>query len=122
MASDLITLLSPNSLILFIIVFTRLTGMMASAPLFSTYPIPTKDDGLCDGAARLILEKSKDMNSFLMGCGLGQSESVKKAVKELIKNIKIPTVDPRKERDRLWGFLMLHAWNEFGNWCILLLL
>ena len=41
MALDLLSLLSPNSLILFLIVFTRLTGMMAGAPLFSTYPIPT---------------------------------------------------------------------------------
>ena len=41
MASDLLTLLSANNLILFVIVFTRLTGLMVSAPLFSTYPIPT---------------------------------------------------------------------------------
>ncbi len=41
MASDLLSLLSANSLVLFLIVFTRLTGMMAGAPLFSTYPIPT---------------------------------------------------------------------------------
>lgn len=40
MATDLLSLLSPNSLVLFIIIFTRLTGMMAGAPLFSTYPIP----------------------------------------------------------------------------------
>ena len=69
-----------------------ITSLAHHFPSVMTYPIPTNDDGLCDGAARLILEKSKDMNSFLMGCGLGQSESVKKAVKELIKNIKIPTV------------------------------
>ncbi len=41
MAADLLTLLSPNNIIIFIIVFTRLAGMLASAPLFSTYPIPT---------------------------------------------------------------------------------
>lgn len=42
MASDLLTLLSPNSIIIFIMIFTRLAGMIASAPLFSTYPIPTQ--------------------------------------------------------------------------------
>ncbi len=40
MPIDLLTLLSPNNLVLFIIVFTRLTGMMTGAPLFATYPIP----------------------------------------------------------------------------------
>jgi flagellar biosynthesis protein FliR len=40
MPADLIVLLSPKNIIMFIIVFTRLSGMMASAPLFSSYPIP----------------------------------------------------------------------------------
>lgn len=37
---DLYTLLSPKNLILFVVVFTRLSGMVSSAPLISTYPIP----------------------------------------------------------------------------------
>lgn len=40
MPIDLLALLSPRNLILFVIVFTRLSGMMTSAPLLSTYPIP----------------------------------------------------------------------------------
>jgi len=40
MPTDLLALLSPTNLILFIIVFTRLSGLMVSAPLISTYPIP----------------------------------------------------------------------------------
>lgn len=40
MPIDLITLLSPKNLILFVVVFTRLSGLMTSAPLISTYPIP----------------------------------------------------------------------------------
>lgn len=40
MPIELISLLSPTNLILFVIVFTRLSGMMVSAPLISTYPIP----------------------------------------------------------------------------------
>ena len=40
MPTDLLVLLSPHNLILFIVVFTRLGGLMTSAPLFSTYPIP----------------------------------------------------------------------------------
>lgn len=42
MPTDLLVLLSPKNLILFVVVFTRLGGLMASAPLFSTYPIPTQ--------------------------------------------------------------------------------
>lgn len=40
MPTDLLTLFSPTNLILFVIIFTRLSGLMASAPLLSTYPIP----------------------------------------------------------------------------------
>jgi len=40
MSTDLLTLLSPKNIILFIVVFTRLGGMMTSAPIFATYPIP----------------------------------------------------------------------------------
>ncbi len=40
MPTDLLILLSPKNLILFILVFTRLGGLMTSAPMFSTYPIP----------------------------------------------------------------------------------
>lgn len=40
MPIDLISLLSPQNLVLFIVIFTRLSGMITSAPLISTYPIP----------------------------------------------------------------------------------
>ncbi len=40
MPENLLVLLSPRNLVLFIVVFTRLGGLMTSAPLFSTYPIP----------------------------------------------------------------------------------
>ncbi len=40
MPVDLIALLSPTNLILFIVVLTRLSGLMTTAPLISTYPIP----------------------------------------------------------------------------------
>lgn len=40
MPTDLIALLSPTNLVLFVIVFTRLGGMITSAPLISKYPIP----------------------------------------------------------------------------------
>jgi len=42
MPTELLVLLSPKNLILFIVVFTRLGGLMTSAPLFSTYPIPNQ--------------------------------------------------------------------------------
>lgn len=40
MPTDLISLLSPQNLIIFVVVLTRLSGMMSSAPLISVYPIP----------------------------------------------------------------------------------
>jgi len=40
MPTDLLSLLSSTNLILFVIVFTRLSGLMTTAPLISTYPIP----------------------------------------------------------------------------------
>lgn len=40
MPTDLIALLSPTNLVLFVIVLTRLGGMITSAPLISKYPIP----------------------------------------------------------------------------------
>ncbi len=42
MAADLLTLLSPSNIVIFIMIFTRLAGMISSAPLFSTYPIPAQ--------------------------------------------------------------------------------
>lgn len=42
MPIDLITLLSPKNLILFVVVFTRLSGFMSSAPMLSVYPIPVQ--------------------------------------------------------------------------------
>lgn len=40
MSTELLNLLSAGNIIIFIIVFTRVSGMLASAPLFATYPIP----------------------------------------------------------------------------------
>lgn len=42
MPTDFLVLLSPKNIIFFIIVFTRLSGMVASVPLLSTYPIPVQ--------------------------------------------------------------------------------
>lgn len=40
MPIDLMSLLSPTNLVLFVIIFTRLSGLMASIPMISSYPIP----------------------------------------------------------------------------------
>lgn len=40
MQPNLLTLLSPANIIIFILVFTRISGMIFSMPLLSTYPIP----------------------------------------------------------------------------------
>jgi len=42
MPTDLLALLSPQNLIVFVIVLTRLTGMMSTSPLLDTYPIPVQ--------------------------------------------------------------------------------
>lgn len=42
MQPDLMTLLSPKNIVVFVIIFTRIGGLLASAPLFSTYPIPAQ--------------------------------------------------------------------------------
>lgn len=40
MSFDLASLLSPRNIILFVVVFTRLSGLMTTIPLLSTYPFP----------------------------------------------------------------------------------
>ena len=40
MQPNLLTLLSPANIIIFVIIFTRISGMLFSMPLISTYPIP----------------------------------------------------------------------------------
>ena len=40
MDTSLLAIFTPLKIILFIAVFTRISGLLASAPLFSTYPIP----------------------------------------------------------------------------------
>ncbi len=61
-------------------------------PSVMTFGLPTENGELCENAATLIIEKSKDMSALLIGCGLGKSKMTKKAVLELIKNVKIPMV------------------------------
>lgn len=40
MPTDLLTLLSPKNILIFVLVITRISGLLLSAPLFSTFPIP----------------------------------------------------------------------------------
>ncbi len=61
-------------------------------PSVMTYPLQTKNNELCENAAELILEKSRDMNALLIGCGLGKSKATKRAVLDLIENVEIPIV------------------------------
>lgn len=42
MAIDLLTLLSPKNLLIFVIILTRLSGMMTTMPLISKYSIPVQ--------------------------------------------------------------------------------
>ena len=40
MEPNLLTMLSPVNIVIFMIIFTRISGMVFSMPLISTYPIP----------------------------------------------------------------------------------
>ena len=40
MQPNLLTLLSPSNIVIFVIIFTRISGMIFTMPLISTYPIP----------------------------------------------------------------------------------
>lgn len=40
MQPNLLTLLSPSNILIFVLIFTRISGMIFSMPLISTYPIP----------------------------------------------------------------------------------
>ncbi len=40
MSGDLLSILTPKNIVIFILIFTRLSGMIISMPVFSTYPIP----------------------------------------------------------------------------------
>lgn len=40
MPTNLLNILSPSNIILFVVVFTRFSGLMSSVPLISKYPIP----------------------------------------------------------------------------------
>src|SRR5574344_1112870 len=42
MPTDLLILLSPKNLILFVLIFTRLGGMLLTAPIFSNFPVPVQ--------------------------------------------------------------------------------
>lgn len=42
MPINLLNILSPSNLILFVVIFTRFSGMIVSAPLVSKYPIPVQ--------------------------------------------------------------------------------
>jgi flagellar biosynthetic protein FliR len=52
---ELITLLSPRNLVGFVIVFTRISGMLLTAPLFSTYPMPTQVKFFIAGLTAFIM-------------------------------------------------------------------
>ena len=55
MAADLLNLLSSKNIIVFILVFTRISGMLSSAPLFATYPIPMQIKALLCATIAFIM-------------------------------------------------------------------
>lgn len=40
MPTDLLAFLSPKNILVFILIITRISGLLSSAPLFSTFPVP----------------------------------------------------------------------------------
>lgn len=70
---------------------TLIPSLAHHFPSVMTFALPTEDDKI-KVCPELILEKSKEMDAFLIGCGIGTCENVKKTAFEIFKNIQIPTV------------------------------
>lgn len=67
MPTDLLVLLSPKNLVLFVVVFTRLGGLMTSGPIFSTYPIPMQIKAwLIAAIAFIVYPMVMAQSNFLM--------------------------------------------------------
>lgn len=60
MQPNLLTLLSPANIIIFVIIFTRISGMIFSMPLISTYPIPEQ--------VKIWLGSTRIFYTFPHGC------------------------------------------------------
>lgn len=67
MDSSLLAIFTPLKIILFIAVFTRISGLIASAPLFSTYPIPYQVKiWLCAMIAFIMFPFVHSSSNFIM--------------------------------------------------------
>ncbi|MBR1908695.1 flagellar biosynthetic protein FliR [bacterium] len=67
MDTSLLAIFTPLKIILFIAVFTRISGLLASAPLFSTYPIPYQVKiWLCAMIAFIMFPFVQSTSSFIM--------------------------------------------------------
>ncbi len=67
MDTSLLAIFTPLKIILFIAVFTRISGMLASAPLFSTYPIPYQIKiWLCAMVAFIMFPFVHSAGNFIM--------------------------------------------------------
>ena len=67
MDSSLLAIFTPLKIVLFIAVFTRISGLIASAPLFSTYPIPYQVKiWLCAMIAFIMFPFVHSSSNFIM--------------------------------------------------------
>ncbi len=74
---NLDVLFSVSNIILFMAIFTRLSGLFASAPLFSKYPIPVQVKiWLCAAIAFILFITSEAFNSAKSMSKIRKSVSV----------------------------------------------
>lgn len=67
--------------------------LVGSTPEAMMLPLPTDQDGkLSQLAAAPIIEYAKSCTAVLLGCGLGQSESLKNLVNSLLTQLEIPVI------------------------------
>lgn len=56
------------------------------------FPLPDRDGKLSVDAIPLVLDRLPQMDAVLIGCGLGQSEEVRKVVETVLENAVCPVV------------------------------
>ncbi|MBR6107047.1 MAG: NAD(P)H-hydrate dehydratase [Oscillospiraceae bacterium] len=67
--------------------------LIAQAPEAMIQPLPSDADGkLTPESVPVILEKANPSSCVLIGCGLGQSEALRRTVNELITNLDCPII------------------------------
>jgi len=61
-------------------------------PSVMTCPLPTECGHLTGDCTKLLIEKAKNVDAVLIGCGLGRDETTEKIVLDFIKKCELPMI------------------------------